>query len=79
MWLSQYDHHNIDFRTGSMCAKGMMQGVGPIKMLTHRAESSAEGGSHFSSKGLHGRNIDDLEVVLLNDALPHVLPNLPQH
>ena len=46
---------------------------------THGAEASGEGSGDLSSQSLHGSNIHDFEVLLLNDAVPHVLAHLMQH
>lgn len=46
---------------------------------TQGAKASGKGPSDFSSQGLHGGDIHHLEVLLLNDPVPHVLPHLMQH
>ena len=46
---------------------------------TQGAKASGKSPSDFSSQGLHGGDIHHLEVLLLNDPVPHVLPHLMQH
>lgn len=47
--------------------------------ITEGREAAGEGGGDLSGKGLHGRHIDNLEIMLLDYALPHVGADLAQH
>ena len=50
-----------------------------VRWITKGREAAGEGGGDLSGQGLHGRHIDDLEVMLLDYALPHVGAELAQH
>ena len=50
-----------------------------VRWITEGREAAGEGGGDLSGQGLHGRHIHDLEVMLLDNALPHVGADLAQH